>query len=157
LYALAQVLLRGPSSLSEGERELISAFVSHKNECIFCTSSHAAAARYFFKDKEQVVDIVLDDYLNAPVSEKLKTLLTIAGKVQADARTVSSADIENSKKEGATDREIHDTILIAASFCMFNKYVDGLATLTPSPDDKQVWEEMGQRMGSVGYVPPGNQ
>ncbi len=51
LYELAQVLLRGPSPLSEAERELIAAYVSHRNECMFCRNSHAAAARYLFKER----------------------------------------------------------------------------------------------------------
>src|SRR6185295_7986996 len=87
LYALAQVLLRGgDSTLSEAERELIAAFVSSKNECMFCTSSHAAAARYFFHDKKKVVDLVLENYQTADISDKLKALLNIAGKVQISGR-----------------------------------------------------------------------
>ena len=81
LYALAQVLLRGESPLTAAERELIAAYVSSRNACMFCMSSHAAVARYLFKDQKGVVDIVLDDYHTAPISEKLKALLNIAGKV----------------------------------------------------------------------------
>ncbi len=152
LYALAQVLLRGESPLSEGERELIAAYVSSRNECTFCTSSHAAAARYLFKDKKQIVDIVLNDYHSADISKKLKSLLNIAGKVQESGKAVSDDDIAKARTHGAIDREIHDTVLIAATFSMFNRYVDGLASLTPT--DPAAYEAMGQRLGEKGYAPP---
>ncbi len=152
LYELAQVLLRADSPLSPGERELIAAYVSAQNECVFCSCSHAAAARYLYQDEEQTVDLVLADYQSAPISDKIKALLSIAGKVQADARTVSEADVALARSCGASDRDIHDTVLIAAAFCMFNRYVDGLGTSTPS--DPDAYRLMGERMGSLGYVPP---
>lgn len=152
LYDLAQVLLRADSPLSIAERELIAAYVSAQNECIFCSCSHAAAARYLYQDAEQTVDLVLADYQSAPISDKLKALLNIAGKVQSDARTVGEADVALARSFGASDRDIHDTVLIAAAFCMFNRYVDGLGTLTPSDPDE--YRQMGERMGSTGYVPP---
>lgn len=152
LYALAQVLLRGDSPLSEAERELIAAYVSSRNDCMYCMNSHAAAARYLFKDKQKLVDFVLDDYQSAEISEKLKSLLTIAGKVQQSGKAVSEKDVADARKHGASDRDIHDTVLIAAAFCMFNRYVDGLATFTPS--DPAVYAEMGKRLGEKGYVLP---
>lgn len=96
--------------------------------------------------------MVLADYHSAPISDKLKALLNIAGKVQSDARTVGEADVALARSFGASDRDIHDTVLIAAAFCMFNRYVDGLGTLTPS--DPAEYRQMGERMGSLGYVPP---
>ncbi|MBS1557391.1 MAG: peroxidase-related enzyme [Bacteroidetes bacterium] len=152
LYDLAQVLLRGESPLSEAERELIATYVSSRNECVFCTSSHAAAARYLFRDKKQVVDVVLNNYQAAPISEKLKALLNIAGKVQINGKEVLPEEVEQARKQGATDRDIHDTVLIAATFSMFNRYVDGLASFTPT--DPQAYDEMGVRMGEKGYVLP---
>lgn len=152
LYALAQVLLRGESPLREAERELIAAYVSSKNECGFCRDSHAAAARYLFKDKKQVVDVVLEDYQSAPISDKLKALVNIAGKVQKNGKEVLPEDVSDARKQGASDREIHDTVLIAATFSMFNRYVDGLASFTPT--DPKAYEEMGIRLGEKGYVLP---
>ena len=86
-----------------------------------------------------------------PLGE-LKALLAIAGKEQADARTVSDEDVALARSFGAVDRDIHDTVLIAASFCMFNRYVDGLATLTP--EDPREYAAMGERMATKGYVLP---
>lgn len=153
LYELAQVLLRSESPLSEAERELIAAYVSSRNECMFCMSSHAAAAaRYLLKEKSEVVDFVLDDYQTAPINDKLKVLLNIAGKVQQNGKLVSEVDVAEARKHGADDRDIHDTVLIAATFSMFNRYVDGLATLTPT--NASEYEEMGKRLGERGYVLP---
>ncbi len=151
LYELAQALLRHPSTLSEADRELIAAYVSSKNECMFCMSSHAAAARYLYQDEKGIVDSVLDDYMNAPISDKLESLLNIAARVQQDARTVSAQDVQHAKDLGATEQEIHDTVLIAAAFCMFNRYVDGLASFTPA--DPKDYEAMGERMAK-GYTLP---
>lgn len=152
LYELAQVLLRGESSLSEAERELIAAYVSHRNDCMFCMNSHAAAARCLYGDEKNTVDDVLKDISKAGISDKMKALLNIAGKVQVSGKEVTAEDIAKAKDCGATDREIHDTVLIAATFCMFNRYVDGLASFTPT--DPVAYEEMGKRMATIGYVLP---
>ncbi|RCR70502.1 carboxymuconolactone decarboxylase family protein [Larkinella punicea] len=152
LYALAQALLRNESPLSEAERELIATFVSSLNDCHFCAGSHAAAARFLLGKDKELVDQVIADYQTAPVSDKMKALLTIAKHVQQDARTVSEELVADARQHGATDRDIHDTVLIAATFCLFNRYVDGLASLTPT--DPAAYEAMGERMGTLGYVMP---
>jgi len=150
---LSEIMLRGPNSLSPGERELIASYVSTRNECHFCQSSHRAAAAHHLDKNYDLVDAVRCDPESAPVSAKLKALLAIAGKVQVSGTEVTTDDIARARNEGATDREIHDTVLIAAAFCMFNRYVDGLATLTPT--DEQAYDAMGQRMARDGYLRPG--
>jgi len=150
LLQLAEVLLRGPNALTSAEREMIAAFVSSKNECRFCHASHRAAAAHNLGGDYSVVDAVSAGYEGAPVSAKLKALLAIAGKVQQGGTCVTAGDIDRARAEGATDVEIHDTVLIAAAFCMYNRYVDGLATFTPTDD--RVYDEMGRRMAHQGYV-----
>jgi uncharacterized peroxidase-related enzyme len=147
---LAEVLLRGPNTLSSGEREMIATFVSSQNDCMFCQDSHRAAAAHHLDGDYELVDAVKDDYQSAPVSPKLKTLLSIAGKVAESGRNVTTADIDQARAEGATDKEIHDTVLIAAAFSMFNRYVDGLATWTPT--EPEMYDVMGKRMAHEGYV-----
>jgi alkylhydroperoxidase/carboxymuconolactone decarboxylase family protein YurZ len=98
----------------------------------------------------EVVDAVKRDFTSAPVSPKLKALLAIAGKVQQGGKQVTTADIAAARSAGASDTEIHDAVLIAAAFCMYNRYVDGLATLTPT--DPAAYDQMGQRMARDGYV-----
>lgn len=156
LYQLAEALLVGDSPLTRGERETIAAYVSRRNECRFCTESHAAAARHLLGEQHGVVDAVLDpavlaDPGAAPVSGKMKALLRIAGAVQRGGRQVTDEEVAAARAEGAADRDIHDTVLIAAAFSMFNRYVDGLAALTPT--DPALYAEMGRRMAEDGYAP----
>lgn len=152
LYDLAQVLLRDPSPLSPAERELIATHVSARNNCTFCMSSHAAAARELFEDKREVVDCVIHNQSTSLLSDKMKALLNIAGKVQQSGQLVTDEDVVEARKHGAGDRDIHDTVLIAATFSMFNRYVDGLASLTPT--DPKEYEPMGKRLATLGYVLP---
>jgi uncharacterized peroxidase-related enzyme len=147
---LAEVLLRGESPLTSAERETVAAFVSSRNDCHFCQASHAAAAAHHDGGSYELVDAVTRDYRVAPVSSKLKALLAVAASVQQGGKAVTSDQITAAKAAGATEVEIHDAILIAAAFCMFNRYVDGLAMLTPT--DPQMYDIMGQRMARDGYA-----
>ena len=149
LNELAEVLLRGPSTLTPGERELIATYVSSQNECFFCQSIHGAVAAYHLGGNEQLVLDVKQNYQSAPVSAKLKALLAIAGKVQKGGKHVKAADIAKARQEGATDLEIHDTVLIAAAFSMYNRYVDGLATW--QPDDPAMYRARGALTAQEGY------
>ena len=155
LVEIAQTLLRGPSPLTESEREMIAAYVSSRNNCGFCMNSHAAAARCLLGDEESLMDDLLNDPDTATVSNKMKALLNIAAKVQVSGREVSQEDIDNAREAGAGDMDIHDTVLIAASFSMFNRYVDGLNSLTP--ESKDDYREMGIRMVEKGYTLPQQQ
>ncbi len=152
LSALADTLLHGPSTLTPGERELIAAHVSTLNHCEFCHESHAASANYHLQDGGKTVTMVKADIDTSPVSKKMKALLKIAGKVQKSGREVKPADIEEARLAGAVDDEIHDTVLIAAAFCMYNRYVDGLGTNLPK--DKNEYLPMGKRMAVNGYKYP---
>ena len=131
LNELVEVLLRQENSLTRGERELIAAYVSGLNECRFCASSHAAFAAAQLPEGMALVDQVRADLAAAPISAKLRALLGIAAAVQQGGRQVCEGDVAAARTAGATDVEIHDTVLIAAAFCMFNRYVDGLATFAP--------------------------
>jgi uncharacterized peroxidase-related enzyme len=150
LGALAEVLLRAPNSLSPGERELIAAYVSGRNECDFCAGSHSAFAAAQLPGGRSLVDQVRADVETAPVPEKLRALLRIAGAVQQDGRKVTPELVAAARTEGATDVEIHDTVLIAAAFCMFNRYVDGLGTVLPP--DQTAFEVSAKRIIEHGYL-----
>jgi uncharacterized peroxidase-related enzyme len=148
LAALANALLHAPNSLTPGERELIAAYVSSRNECSFCCRSHTAIAACHLGD-ESLAERAVADPDAAPLSAKLKALLALAGKVQQSGRAVSAADVERARTEGATDIEIHDTVLIAALFCLFNRYVDGLGAVTPS--DPDFYRERAALTAQRGY------
>jgi uncharacterized peroxidase-related enzyme len=150
LSGLAEALLRGPSSLTPGERETIAAYVSAGNECRFCRESHAAAARAHLGEQRHLVDRVIASAEDSPASPKLNALLAIADKVRRDGRLVQAADVARARAEGADDKAIHDTVLIAAAFCMFNRYVDGLGTW--APEDPAAYIDSGVRLAEQGYV-----
>ena len=148
---LADILLHQPNSLAPGERELIATYVSSRNCTTFCALSHGAAAANHLGDPS-VVEQVKSNFLVAPISTKLKALLTIAGKVQQDGKLVTQADVDAARMLGATDLEIHDTVLIAAAFSMYNRYVDGLDTVQPT--DPGMYEQMGKHLAEEGYTKP---
>lgn len=150
LNKLAQALLADEASLSRAERELIASFVSNRNECKFCMTSHGAIAAHLPGCDHDTVKAVWNDYTTAPVSDKLKTLLNIAGKVQKGGKHVTEDDIATARDAGASDMDIHDTVLIAAAFCMFNRYVDGLGASTP--DDPAFYEIVGKQRAEEGYM-----
>ncbi|MEU5092800.1 alkylhydroperoxidase [Streptomyces sp. NPDC021356] len=133
LSQLAETLLRsGSSPLSRGERELIGAYVSSLNCTDFCAGSHSAFAAAQLDGGAELVAAVLADPDTAPIPPLLRALLRVAAEVQAKAAPVSDKAIAAARAEGATDTHIHDTVLIAAAFAMFNRYVNGLATEVPA-------------------------
>ncbi len=150
LRQLAEVLLSGNSSLTRAERELIASYVSHLNDCHFCHRSHGAAAMAHLHCDVSLIDDIKQNFASIQISDKLRALLHIAGKVQKGGKQVIEEDIVAARNEGATDKEIHDAVLIAASFCMFNRYVDGLGTW--APQENEAYRTMGERMAFEGYV-----
>ncbi|MER6912771.1 alkylhydroperoxidase [Streptomyces sp. NPDC000594] len=131
---LADVLLRGPSPISRGDRELIAAYVSQLNATPFCAGSHGAFAAAQLPGGETLVASVLADPDTAPITPLLRALLRIAAEVRSAAAPVAEETLAAARAAGAGDTEIHDTVLIAASFCMYNRYVSGLATTVPEVD-----------------------
>lgn len=152
MNGLVQVLLHdeSTSTLTPGERELIATYTSHLNTCKYCANTHGAIAQHQLGNNAVVVQQVRDNPDEADISDKMKALLKIAAKVQQDGKKVVTADIDFAKQNGATDREIHDTVLIAAAFCMYNRYVDGLATW--APDDPAVYDAIGRQRATEGYM-----
>ncbi|HLJ98921.1 MAG TPA: carboxymuconolactone decarboxylase family protein, partial [Streptosporangiaceae bacterium] len=80
---------------------------------------------------------------------KLRALLRIAAAVQQGGQHVRGEDVAAARRAGATDLEIHDTVLIAAAFCLYNRYVDGLATTLP--DDPSGYAMMAELIVTAGY------
>jgi len=149
LSAFCETLMRGENSLSRGERELIATFVSSLNDCFYCENSHGGVAQHYLQCDSTFIDKVKEDYQSAAISDKLKSLLSIAASVQKGGKQVTEAQIEKTKMLGATDLEIHDTVLIAAAFCMFNRYVDGLNTWAPR--EKSFYIDRAKHAAELGY------
>ena len=152
LNELAEVLLRAPNTLTRGERELIAAYVSSRNQCRFCCSVHSAYAAAQLSEGMPLVDQVCADLAQAPVTGKMRALLTIAGAVQQGGKAVTGELAGAARAAGASDTEIHDTVLIAAAFCMFNRYVDGLGTT--APDDPAIYAARARQFveADTGYA-----
>ena len=150
---LTHLLLRGESTLTQGERELIATVVSHGNACQFCTAAHTAAADLLLGEKE-TAELVKKDLSKAPVSMKMKALLAIAKAVQVSGKNVTSEMIADAKAAGATDMEIHDTVLISALFSLYNRLVDGLASVTPT--DSAFYDRLAHILVDKGYLPSEN-
>jgi uncharacterized peroxidase-related enzyme len=153
LNELVEVLLHRPNSLTPGERELIATYVSSENDCYYCQTIHGAIAAASLNDDEALVKKVKQDFINAAISDKLKALLVIAGQVQRGGKHVTTEAVTHARNMGATDLEIHDTVLIAAAFCMYNRYVDGLGTSAPT--DPELYLAMGKRLAEQGYANSG--
>ncbi len=150
LCELAEALLHTPGTLSMADRELIATYVSSPNDCRYCKTSHGALAACHLGGDEDVVRAVELDFEAADISEKLKALLAIAGKVQHSGKDVTPEDIARARRHGATDEEIHDAVLIAAAFCMYNRYVDGLATW--APPDQDSYRQRAAHVAEHGYL-----
>jgi uncharacterized peroxidase-related enzyme len=150
LNELVNVLLRGESTLSRGEREMIATHVSWRNDCFFCQTIHGAVAAAQLGHDETLVQKVKTNWAEANISPKLKALLNIAGKVQLGGKHATSEDIAGARDLGATDLEIHDTVLIAAVFCMCNRYVDGLGTW--APQDPGIYRDRAAQIVEHGYT-----
>jgi len=150
LCELANILLHAPNTLTPGERELIATYVSSRNDCAYCQDSHGAIAAHHLDGNDELVLQVKRNFEQAAISAKLKALLAIAGKVQSGGKRVLPEDISRARQQGATDAEIHDTVLIAAAFCMYNRYVDGLATLLP--ENPSVYKDRAGMIARNGYM-----
>ncbi len=151
LNQLAETLLRSEdNTLEKGERELIGGYVSYLNDCFFCQNVHNAMAGYYMQCNLEEIEKIRVNINASDLSNKMKALLRIAASVQKGGKSVTPEQVEAAKKVGATDREIHDTVLIAAAFCMFNRYVDGLNTW--APQDKQIYVSRASMRAKEGYL-----
>ncbi|HEU5160896.1 MAG TPA: carboxymuconolactone decarboxylase family protein [Streptosporangiaceae bacterium] len=149
LSQLAEVLLRDAHSLSRAERELIAARVSELNDCKFCSYTHSEMSAQQHPEGRALVDKAMADPASAPISPKLKALLTIAEAVRESGRSVTQEMVDAAREAGADDTEIHDTVLISAAFCMYNRYCDGLAAVVP--EDPAAYVPMAAMIIRDGY------
>lgn len=151
LMDLAQALLtKETPGLSRAERELIASYVSYLNGCVYCFETHGAAADHLRKTPGWARSVWNDGSLQR-LGPKMRALLVIAGKIQGAPREVQDLDVRAAKQQGVDDHDIHDTVLIAAAFCMYNRYVDGLAARQPPVRDP-IYVERGEILATHGYL-----
>jgi len=150
LNEFAEVLLRSENSLSRADRELIATYVSYLNDCFFCQNAHGGLAQHYLGCDIGFIDAFKSDFQKVDISDKLKALLAVAGSVQKGGKHVTPEQIASARSHGATDIEIHDTVLIAAAFCMFNRYLDGLGTWAPT--DRMFYVNRAKERAEEGYA-----
>lgn len=146
LLDLTQTILVEEGSLPRWFREVIASFVSDQNECQFCFMSHQSVAFALLDEKE----------IQKEVERNVmwQNLILIAQSVtKKDRRMLPEMDtlINIAKESGATDQQIHDTVLIASAFNMYNRYVDGMG-LSDSVQDEKIFKGMGKRLAEHGYT-----
>jgi uncharacterized peroxidase-related enzyme len=148
---LAELLLRTDEEMSRGEREFIAACVSRENECNFCTNAHYNVALTHLQQPHRMVDVVSEEIADSiEMRPVVRALVTVAQQVQQGGLAVTPEAIQAARDLGATDRMLHDTVLIGAAFSMYNRYVDGLRTI--SPRDPEVYAGIGQMLAAGGYL-----
>jgi uncharacterized peroxidase-related enzyme len=150
LNDLAEVLLRSDNTLSRGERELIATYVSYLNDCFYCQNAHGGLTQHYLQCDMPTLDAIKVSPGQADISPKMKSLLSIAASVQKGGKFVTPEQVGHARSVGATDREIHDTVLITAAFCMFNRYVDGLGT--SAPQDRMFYVNRAPGRAEEGYA-----
>ena len=142
-----EVLMRGPSPLSVGERELIAAYVSGLNACSYCHGIHSVTAQAFGVPEQLIKDMVLD-LDTASVDERLRPLLRFVRALTKLPTRVVQADIEAIRSAGWGDDAIHDAVAVCALFNFMNRYVEGLGI---SANDAY-FQLSGLRLHEGGYA-----
>ncbi len=151
LANLVHALLHGPSGLSRVERELIAAYVSDLNDCDFCRQVHTEAAGNQVPDGSTAVACAITGNNHRLLTPRMQALLPLAALVTKSGKAVTPTAIEAAKRSGAAEEDIHDTVLIAAAFCMYNRYIDGLGAKPATAEEVPL---LGQRFAKKGYKYP---
>lgn len=146
-----EVLLRGPSPLSVGQRELIAAFVSALNACHYCHGVHAATAERF-GISPTILAALVQDVTAAPVDAPLKPILLYVRKLTLSPAKMTAEDAEAVYAAGWDERALHDAVAICALFNLMNRLVDGLG-IDAGDEYFRLASERLARVGYVGLVP----
>lgn len=149
LASFTEGVMRAPSPVSAGLRELIAAYTSWTNRCEFCWRSHAAMAAELL-GSEEVVESVLRDLESSPLPEREKALLRFAGKITLQLPEMREADIAALRKQGWDDEAIYFTISVVALFNFYNRWV---TTSGVHPVSEETHRLHGKRVAHSGYEP----
>lgn len=146
LVRFTEEVMRGPSPLSVGTRELIGAYFSKRNQCSFCSDAHAAAAAQYL-DK-QLVDEVLTDLENSRLDLAHKALFRYIGKLAENSNRVTATDINKLKEVGWSEEAIYDALTVASVFKFYNTWNGGAGVETMTSAD---YEHSGKVLRTMGY------
>lgn len=148
LIEFHEVLLRGPSPFSEGERELIAAYVSGLNRCGYCHAVHTATAE-LLGTSPGTVGLAVDDIETAPIPEKMKPVLRYARKLTRQPDSVSQADADAVFAAGWDETALYHTVAVTALFNFMNRLVEGMGIEL----DPAYVKPASERLGRDGYLP----
>jgi uncharacterized peroxidase-related enzyme len=147
LHVFAQQLMRGPSPFTEGEREVLAAYVSRLNHCAFCEASHNAVAVLYGYDGTLIEQLVLD-LAHANVAERLKPVFRYVRKLTLLPDQVDQADVTALYEAGWDETAVTHAALVCAFFSFMNRWVDGLGI----PSDAAVVQIAADMLHQKGYA-----
>jgi uncharacterized peroxidase-related enzyme len=146
LVRFTEEVMRGPSPLSPGMRELIGAYFSKKNQCSFCSDAHAAAAAGYLE--EGVVEEVLRDLETSRLDPAHKALFRYIGKLAEQPSRVTDSDIRQLKEAGWSEEAIYDALTVASVFKFYNTWNNGAGVQNMTSTD---YLFSGQVLNTLGY------
>jgi uncharacterized peroxidase-related enzyme len=146
LGELTEAAMRGPSPFSQGERELIAAYVSGLNACVYCHGTHVGVAEACGISAD-LIKALLDDVDTAPVEARMKPVLRYARKLTLSPARIADADAAAVYDAGWGDDALYSTVLVTALFNFYNRLVDGVGLALP--DGYPL--EAAKRLSTKGY------
>jgi uncharacterized peroxidase-related enzyme len=144
---VSEAILRGPSSLTPAQRELIGAYMSSLNSCQYCYGGHRAAAELFGIAPE-AIDGLIQDLATAPIDNKLRPVLAFVKKLTLTPTRMTQADADAVFAAGWNEAALHSAIAVWCLFNFMNRLVDGHGTEA----DQASFTERGRKHVEMGYV-----
>jgi uncharacterized peroxidase-related enzyme len=145
---MSQVMMNGPSPLSQGEREMILAFAAGAAGCKFVYVAHSEVA-YAWGIKQGVLDELMKDVATASVEPKLKPLLAYVRKLAATPSEMNQADGDAVFAAGWDEHALHDAIVITARAAFMQRLVEGHGFI---PLSRETAIKHAKKRVELGYV-----
>jgi alkylhydroperoxidase family enzyme len=144
--AITQDAMRGPSTWSIGDREMMAAFVAKSNHSDFCTKAHSAVATAAYRNGEKV-SAVLSDPDTASIAEPLRATLLMLGKLTRE-HAVDADDVRAVLAAGASHKQIEDALAVCYSFNVIGRLADAFGFFVPGP---KAFEDGAKYLLTRGY------
>ena len=146
LVRFTEEVMRGPSPLPRGMRELIGAFVSSRNQCCFCSCAHVAVAAEYLG--QEFVEEVLNDLETSRLDAAHKELFRYLGKLAENPASIVASDIDKLREAGWSEEAIYDALTVASLFKFYNTWNNGSGVRNMRSTD---YQHSGQRIITLGY------
>jgi uncharacterized peroxidase-related enzyme len=149
LLEMHEAIMRGPSALTPGERELIAAYVSGINHCQYCHGVHAETAKAYDDIPREAVDRMFADLETAGFDDKIKPILRLARKLTEAPAQVTESDTQAVLDAGWDEKALHDAILVVCCFNFMNRLLEGHGV----HGHDALFKERGPMLKKYGYLP----